>query len=383
MTLTSPGAPASYAWEATDEAVAARYGLPVERVERFDLNTPGTTPPWVRDFLADGPFQAPLHDYPPGDYGALGAAAAAVYGVDPDRVVVAAGADEVLDISLKAFLPPGGRAVVATPTYAMYRVLAEQRPSTLVEVPRLGAEAGYALDLSAMRAAARDADLVFLCDPNNPTALPEPDGALEELLQGIAEDAAGAGRPGPVTLLDEAYAEFIGRSRIELLDRHPRLVIVRTMSKAYSLASFRVGFAVLGPELAPRLKVFRSPGSISTVSASVATEALRRSEEMRAAVRSTVAERERFADRLRAAGWSVGPSVTNFLLVDFGTPEGAAEVAEALLREGLVPRTYGSGHPLADHLRLTVRGPEADDRVVAVATGLATRGARHHGRAPR
>ena len=81
-------------------------------------------------------------------------------------------------------------------------------------------------------------------------------------------------------------------------------------------------------------------------------------------------ERARLSDALRALGWSVGPSVTNFVLVDFGSVERAAAVAEALLARGLVPRTFGQGHPLADHLRLTVRAPDENDRLIAAAAAV-------------
>ncbi|MFM2106634.1 MAG: hypothetical protein RL338_1666 [Chloroflexota bacterium] len=366
-TTNLPTQPASYAWEATDEAVAARYGLPLEAVERFDLNTPGEPPAWLPDALARLRYQAPLNDYPPGDYGVLGETAAAVHGVPPDRVVVAAGADEVLDICLKAFLPPGGTALIPTPTYAMYRVLVEQRPAVVAAIPRLGPAEGRLVDVDAVRAAAENVALIHLCDPNNPTAVPEPPGRLAALLDGIAADAAAAGREAPVVVLDEAYAEFVGRTSIPLVDRYPRLVVVRTMSKAYALASFRVGFAIVGPALADRLRLFRAPGSISTVSATVATEALLRPDEMRERVARTVAERERLSAGLAAAGWAAGESVTNFLLVDFGGADRAAAAAEALLSRGLVPRTFGEGHPLADHLRLTVRSPVANDRLVEAA----------------
>ena len=92
----------------------------------------------------------------------------------------------------------------------MYRVLTEQRGAGVVAVPRLGADAGWALDPDAVRAAARDAQVVWLCSPNNPTALPEPDGTIEALLRGLAADAADDGRPAPIVVLDEAYAEFVG-----------------------------------------------------------------------------------------------------------------------------------------------------------------------------
>ena len=82
---------------------------------------------------------------------------------------------------------------------------------------------------------------MWLCSPNNPTALAEPDGTIEELLGDLAANAAAAGRQPPIVVLDEAYAEFVGRSLIGLRDRHPNLIVVRTVSKAYALAGLRVG----------------------------------------------------------------------------------------------------------------------------------------------
>lgn len=371
VTTTLPGMPASYAWEATDEAIAARYGVAPEEIVRFDLNTSPLTPAYVGEVLAAGRFETPLAEYPPGDYGQLVAAAAEAYGVAPEEIVPGAGADEVLDLCARAFLPPGGSAVVAAPSYAMYRVITEQRPARLRTVPRLGPAEGDALDLPAVRAAAREADLVWLCNPNNPTGQAEPAGAIEALLDGLAADAAAGRRLPPAVVLDEAYAEFVGASLLGLRERYPRLIVVRTASKAYGLAGFRVGFGIGAGETIARLAVYRPPGSISTVSATVVAEGLRRAELMRANVAAIVAERGRLAAGLEAAGWSVGPSVTNFLAVDFGSADRAGRAAEALLRRGLVPRTFGAGHPFAGHLRLTVRTPADDDRLIAAAAEIA------------
>ncbi len=372
-TFVSPGEPASYAWEATDEEVAARYGVPLERVARFDLNTSPAAPPFVADVLAGGRFQAPLADYPPGDYRELTEAAADVYGVAPDEVVVGAGADEILDIAAKAFLPPGGAAVVPAPTYAMYRVLTEQRPARVLPVPRSVAALGHALDVAATRTAARDADLVWLCSPNNPTGLAEPDGAIAGLLEGLLADAREAGSPPPAVVLDEAYAEFAGTDLVALRERYEPLVIVRTMSKAYALAGFRVGFGIGSAATIARLARYRPPGSVATVSATVATEALRRPGEMLENVARLASERERLARALAAIGWRVAPSVTNFLLIDLGDRGRAAATAEAMLAHGLVPRTFGDDHPLGDHLRITVRTREDDERLIELAAELATK----------
>jgi histidinol-phosphate aminotransferase len=255
----------------------------------------------------------------------------------------------------------------------MYRVVTEQRGGTVVAVPRLGHAAGWAVDQAAVRVAisAHGATVIWLCSPNNPTALAEPEGAIEELLAGIATDAAAAGRSAPVVVLDEAYAEFVGTTLLALRDAYPNLIVVRTASKAYALAGLRVGFAVARPELIARLNPFRPPGSISTVSITLVTEALRDESILADNLARVETERTRLTEALTEIGWEVGPSVTNFLLVDFTTTERAAAVADGLLRRALVPRTFGEGHPLADHLRLTIRATDENDRLIAAATELA------------
>lgn len=372
VTFGLPTQPASYSWEATDEEVAARFGIPVRDILRFDLNTSPAPPEIVAGILASGAFDAPLSEYPPSDYRRLVETAAGVYGVATDELLVGAGADEILDLIGKAFLPSGGRAVVPAPTYAMYRVITEQRGATAVIVSRLGAADRYALDLPSTRAAARDADVVWLCSPNNPTGLPEPAGAIARLLADIEADAQQAGRPPAIVVLDEAYAEFVGISLLDLRFAHENLVVVRTASKAYALAGLRVGFAVARPATIARIAPYRPPGSVSTISVTVVTEALADPRGMAANVARVDAERERLADGLRVAGWSVGPTVTNFLLVDLGTAERAAATATGLLRRGLVPRTFGAGHPLAQCLRLTIRDRTGNDRLIAAAHDIET-----------
>src|SRR4051794_21654928 len=196
--------PASYSWEATDEEVAAHYGVPIERVARFALNPPPPPPELATRVLAAGRFASAMSEYPPSDYRRLVDAAAARYGVARDELLVGAGADEILDLVAKAFLPPGGAAVLPTPTYAMYRVVTEQRGARVIAVPRLGKADGWRLDVDAVRAATRDAELVWLCSPNNPTGLAEPPGTIESLLADVSTDAESARRPAPVVVLDEA-----------------------------------------------------------------------------------------------------------------------------------------------------------------------------------
>ena len=371
VTFASPTAPAGYAWEATSEAVAARYGIPLERVARFDLNTSPAPPELAERLLSADHLDLPMSEYPPSDYRRLIEAAASRYGVGTDELLVGAGADEILDLVAKAFLPGGGTAVLPAPTYAMYRVLTDQRGAQLTVVPRQPASEGFALDIEAVRGAARTAQLVWLCSPNNPTGLAEPDGTLETLLDELAADAASEGRPLPIVVLDEAYAEFAGTSLLALRNRYDGLVIVRTMSKAYALAGLRVGFAVARPALIESIAPYRPPGSVSIVSVSIAADVLAEPSLPAPNVARVRAERDRLASGLRDAGWTVLPSVTNFVLVDLGSAERAATVAEELLSRGLVPRTFPADHPLAAYLRLTVRAQDQDDRMIEAARGSA------------
>jgi histidinol-phosphate aminotransferase len=369
--MAVPTQPSAYAWEATDEQVAERYGVPLERVARFDLNTSPAPPDLALRLLREGAYGRAISEYPPSDYRALVAAAAERYGVGADEILVGAGADEILDLLAKAFLPPGAAAVVPVPTYAMYRVLTEQRPARPILVARRPAAEGHALDAAAVRAAAREAALVWLCSPNNPTALAEPDGAIATLLDGLAVDARADAREAPVVVLDEAYAEFTGVSLVGLRAAYPRLVVVRTASKAYALAGMRVGFALARREVLAAVEPYRPPGSLAIPSVAVVTAALRDPGILDANLARVERERARLAAALDAAGLPAGPSVTNFVLVDVGSPEAARALASGLLARGLVPRTFGSDHPLAGHLRFTVRDEAEDDRLIAAIAELA------------
>ncbi|HVA85117.1 MAG TPA: histidinol-phosphate transaminase [Candidatus Saccharimonadales bacterium] len=371
VSMATPTAPATYTWEATNEAVAEKYGVPIDRIVRFDLNTSPTPPELVGRILARNRFETSLSEYPPSDYRRLAETAAKVYGVDRGEILVGAGADEILDMAARAFLAAGGLAVVPVPTYSMYRVVSEQRGARVVPVRRLGPDRSYAIDVPAMRAAAREATVVWLCSPNNPTGRAEPPGVVAGLLDGLEADAAADDRPVPFVVLDEAYAEFAGESLLGLRAKHARLVTVRTASKAYALAGLRVGFAIARRPTLELMEPYRPPGSVSTISVTVVTEALCDPTEMESNVRRVGGERDRLRATLADAGWLVDPSVTNFLLVHFASPERAGRVAEGLLRRGLVPRTFPAEHPLSDCLRVTVRAAHEDDRLIEAALEIA------------
>ena len=354
-----------YTWEPSNAAIAARYGLDPARILRFDTNTSPLPPAFVAQELAAARFDPPLNEYPDSSYADLTAAAADYVGVEPPELVVGAGADEVLDMVAKAFLPAGAAALVPIPTYAMYGVLTSQRAARILAVPRLGPDAGYALDVAAVSARLNQVSVVWLCAPNNPTGAPETPEALEEVISA----AARLPEP-PLVVVDEAYFEFDGRTVVGWRSRYPNLLALRTVSKAFALPGIRVGYGAAARPMIERLERVRPPGSISTISAHLAAVALRRPELARANAEALAAEREWLAEQLAAAGWTPAPSTTNFLLVRIGDHEAAETAADGLLRAGIVPRTFGPANPLRGHLRLTVRSREENERLLEVVRDL-------------
>jgi histidinol-phosphate aminotransferase len=348
---------AVYTWEPPNRVIAARYGLRAEDILRFDTNTSPAVLSYLPEAL-EGPWDPPLHEYPDSTYAELAEAAAAYVGARPEEILVGCGADEVLDIIAKTYLVPGSVSVVPVPTYSMYAVLTGQRGAELRAVSRRGPADGYRLDLDATLATVPDAAVLWLCAPNNPTGTPEAREDLEAVLE------AGTARPdgGPAIVVDEAYIEFHPGSLVELRERYPSLIVVRTLSKAFAMTGLRVGYAVATRPTIERLERVRPPGSLNTLSAKAAARALRRPELAAANAQALSREREWLAARLTALGLPPNPSVANFLLCRIGTPGEADDANEALLRGGIVVRTFGPDSPLAGHLRFTVRDREQNER---------------------
>jgi len=370
--MTVPEAPASpatpsasqvYTWEPSNQAIAARYGLDPTVVLRFDTNTSPAAPGFVDEVLR-APLEPPLNEYPDSAYADLTAAAARYVGVPEAEIVVGAGADEVLDLVGKAFLPADGSGLVPVPTYAMYGVLSTQRGARIVPVPRLGAEQGFALDVDSVVARLAEVQVVWLCAPNNPTGAPEPLATIERVLRA----ARPLGTAAPVVVVDEAYAEFWHETAVPLRAEYANLIVIRTLSKAFALPGIRVGYAVAARPTIERLERVRPPGSIATISAALATAALGRPELARANAAQLSEERAWLSERLAAAGWAPYPSVTNFVLVKIGDHAAAEFAAEKLLQHGIVPRTFGPANPLRGHLRLTVRSRAENERLLEVIT---------------
>jgi histidinol-phosphate aminotransferase len=331
----------AYEWEPPSSKIARQAGVPEDQVVRFDTNTF----PWPGADLHELPPQ-PINEYPDTDYGQLTEAIAQYADVPQERITVGAGADEVLAMLATAYLSDGATAVLSRPSYAMFTVLSDTAGATLDAV----ATKDFQLDRAAFIEHASAAQLTWLCNPNNPTG--------ELVPVDFVGQVAAASRG--VVVVDEAYFELSGVSALSLVDELPNLVVVRTLSKAFGLAGARIGYAIAGPGITDILRRVRPPGSISGVSAALATMALADADGMRGRVSKINAERARLTGELAALGYRVLPSAGNFLLVQAGSA-----AAPALLRHGLVVRTFPSSSPISDWIRITVRRPDENGRLIA------------------
>jgi histidinol-phosphate aminotransferase len=292
-----------------------------------------------------------LNRYPDRDARALRADLAAHlgHGLDVGRVWAANGSNEVLQQLLQAFGGPGRVALGFAPGYSMHRLISLATATRWVAAPR---RADFTLPAAdAVRALEQHApDVVFLCSPNNPTGT-----ALD--LDTIA--AVYGAAPGMV-VVDEAYGEFSSRpSALTLLPGRERLVVTRTMSKAFALAGARVGYLAADPAVVEAVTLVRLPYHLSSVTQAVARVALRHAGELLGTVEAVKAERDRLVRELVARGLAVVPSDANFVLV--GRFADSAVTWRALVERGVLVRDVG----IAGWLRVTAGLPAEVDAFLA------------------
>ncbi len=313
----------AYQWPPSSDELAARVGLQPDEIIRFDGNVAAMPPVSARPAtLARALSQ--INEYERGRYLPLREKIAALHRVSVANVALGAGSDEFIVLVAQIFAAGGTVATVPSFTYSMYRYAALMAGATLVDDPT-------------------EADLVFVCRPNNPT------GEMVEIPTGLRGQL----------VIDEAYAQYGGVDETARLEEGAS--ILRTFSKAYGLAGARVGYALADEYRTSVLTSRQAPLSVSALSAALALAAL----ETPVDVTDQIEERERVARELSALGLHPRPSFTNFLFVDMDDP---GAMVDRLLPYGVVARAYPGG------LRLSVRD-RLDDDVLLNALAHELRGA--------
>lgn len=329
------------------------YGAPQAPV-RYQLNVNENTHPVpqevVDEVLADiAVALRGVNRYPDREFTALreGLAGYLGGGIAPEQVWAANGSNEVIQHVLQAFGGPGRTVLGFPPTYSMHSMITTGTGSTWVTGQR---DAGYAItpETVVREIERHDPDVLFLCAPNNPTGTP---------LRIETIEAASAASRG-IVLVDEAYAEFARpgtRSALDLLPGRPRLLVSRTMSKAFAFAGVRLGYLAADPAVIDALRLVRLPYHLSALTQAAATAALRHAPVMLATVGDIAAQRDRIVAELPALGYEPYPSDSNFVF--FGGVDDPNAVFEALFARDILIRDVG----IPGHLRVTAGTAEETD----------------------
>jgi histidinol-phosphate aminotransferase len=252
------------------------------------------------------------------------------HGVTAANTWAANGSNEIIQQLLQAFGGPGRTALGFEPSYSMHPLIAKVTCTRWIEGSR---DADFGMSTAAAQVSERNPDVVFITSPNNPTGTSVP--------LGLIEDVYDAARTGMV-IVDEAYAEFAREgtpSALTLLPGRPRLVVSRTMSKAFAAAGTRLGYLAADPAVIDALLTVRLPYHLSTVTQAVARAALAHKAEPLATVETLRAERDRLVGWLRGRGLTVADSDANFVL--FGVFNDRDAVWQGLLERGVLIRNTG------------------------------------------
>jgi histidinol-phosphate aminotransferase len=346
-------------------AVRAMPGYtPGEQIsDLVKLNTnEGAFPPSPRVMAALAAIaDESLRLYPDPVSARLRAAAGARFGVAPDQILAGNGSDDCLTILYRGFLDAGDRIACPWPTYGLYDTLASLQGAELVRVAFR--QNGRRWDLPADLARQR-AKMIILANPNNPSGTLVPVDELRRLCDAV---------PGAVVVVDEAYVDFalgagIDASMLPYLGHHPNLVVLRTMSKSYSLAGARLGLLFAAAPVVAELVKVKDSYNVNAVTQAIGVAALEDRSYHEQSVRQTLDQRARLERELEAMGWTWPESAANFLLCEIG--DRAEQVYGALKQEGLLVRWWKAPE-LRTKLRISVGNPDENDHLVAAPKRLA------------
>ncbi len=336
------------------QALGAYTLRPYEpRIKLNQNESPYDVPAALKARILKVTAERPWNRYPPFvAHNFIGAVADAT-GWPSEGILVANGSNELIQATLAVIVGPGVSVVIPEPTFTLYRLMTEVNGGEVVSVPL---DDALRFDVDAIVRAAQNADaaVVVLCSPNNPTGT----ALTRDEIRRVHDET------GALVLLDQAYVEFGGYDALPLLADHPRLVLLRTFSKAMALAGLRAGYLLAHPELAREINKAKLPYNINFFSEIAAAEVLRHRQLLAPQVQTIREERDRLYEVLRAMpGLRVFASAANFVLFRAANHQ---EVFQRLLDEhGILVRDVSSYPMLQGCLRVNAGSPEENDAFLA------------------
>jgi len=295
--------------------------------------------------------------YPDANSVKLSEIVSSFWGLNRDNIVIGNGSDELIDYLIKAFSEKGRRIITTAPSFAMYKIYSIINGANFVQIP-LG-QVNFSLneDKILEEAKKEDSSIVFIAYPNAPTG----NYFAEDKIIKIIEES------GCLVVVDEAYYEFGEKTFVPLISRYDNLVILRTFSKAYSLASLRVGYLFSNPEIINEIRKVKSPFNVNTFSQLAAQVVFENKEILKNGIKKIIKEREKLTNRINEIPpFKAHSSQTNFVLVEVGSKENSDLVYNNLLKQGILVQKVSD--PIFStsryFLRITVGNEEEDDILV-------------------
>ena len=341
------------------EELQRRLGV-AEAVKLASNENPLGISPKVRAAL-ERASAGPLERYPDGSGFRLKRKLAELHRIEPERITLGNGSNDILEFVARVFLGPGRAALFSRHAFAVYPIATQAQGADAVVVPALPATSAqpYGHDLDGFAAALRpDVSVIFIANPNNPTGTWLQPGALERFLADVPAHV--------IVVLDEAYWHYQDpATRPDArawLERFPNLVVARTFSKVHGLAALRVGYALSHAGVADLMNRVRQPFNNNGLALLAAEVALEDEAFVQRSVALNTAQRERLEREFKALGLIVLPSQANFLAVGFGRD--AAPVHQGLLERGVIVRPLAS-YELPEFLRVTVGTADENTRFLA------------------
>lgn len=326
------------------EDLARKYGLKKSQVIQLASNeNPYPPSKQVEEEYMKG-LQG-VNRYPHPYYNELKEALSPYLQVDKSNIAVGNGAGDILKNICDVVVDALDQVTIPLPSFTLYAIFAMMRDASInfIEFPHYNIKANEI----------PDSKLLFLCSPNNPTGNTIPQSEIEKILE----------RQSGYVILDEAYAEFCGKTAINLTDKYDNLIVVRTFSKFFALAGLRIGYAVGNEDLIGAMENTRPPFCISSVASKVGIAALNSIDYYRGIRNKIVEERERLAKNLKAFDFlEVYPSEANFLLVKVNKEE---DISKKLEEKGMITRNLSGLMGLdGKYLRITIGNEQENDKLV-------------------
>jgi histidinol-phosphate aminotransferase len=342
-----------YTAEKTNEEIAKLYGLKTSDIIKLNYNENlYISREKVTNLLKEVAEEVDFRIYPQEEEASLKKAISEYLQVPTYSIIIGNSSDEVMERVIRIFLEKGNRAVTFSPTFSVFKYCVLNEGAKYVPV---SLKNDFSVDIEAMqRAFTSNAKLLYLCSPNNPTANQLKPREIEALIEEF---------PG-IVLVDEAYAEYADYSVVPLIKKYENLIVLRTFSKAFSLAGLRLGYAVANAVLAETLGKTPAPYPVNVVSLSMGRKMIENIHLMRDSVMALKKERSKLISRLnQITGISAFDSKANFVL--FYTDKSYNEVYEKALQQGLVIKKLGKLLKYENCLRTTVGLPEMNEKLLS------------------